>query len=807
MSAEREPLLQDEHDGSSGGNDHHESLRPSSRRTNRIQNGKFTLLEMVLFTLAITFFISLCVVAGLYTRRVYEEKPENPPPTVPAPPGSNNTAPICITPDCVLTAAQILKDVDLTADPCNDFYQYTCSNWEKNHEIPEGKSSINSFASLINQNKDALRIIFSGTFDDFYDRTHSSASQLPDPEKVIDKQNFEKVKSLYDSCMNEALIDDRGAEPIYPLLKEIRDMFPASSKGSSESRRLTQTLSFLAKRDIGALFEIIVDADPKDPSVNSLQLYQSGLTLPNKVYYTQDETVKTLYETIADTLTIIYESKSGIAAELFAGYDANATARLIVDFEKKLASISQLPEEFQDPEATYNPMSLSELAKIAPNVDWGLYVSHLLPPNAPHPGKLVVTSPAFIGNVSTQLLQEETTRTLQAYFTWKVIFAYADALGEEIRAPIHRLTSKLIGTNPKSIKPRWDTCLDEVNGAVGFLAGRYYVIDKFGGEAKERADDFINSIKEVFLKRLPELEWLDSATREKAVEKVEKLIRKVGYPDSSPNIMSPVSLSNFYGELNVASDDYFGNYVNARKFVVLDGWRQVGKTPDRSKWLMNPQEVNAYYNPSFNEIVFPAGILQNPFFGSNYPDYLNYGGIGVVVGHELTHGFDSMGRHFDAEGRLVQWWTNETAAQFDAKADCFVKQYSNFTMIDDKGEAIHVNGKFTLGENLADNGGLGESYIAWKQRYDSDKESKRYNNVRLPGLDALSPEQLFFVNFGRIWCNKVTPAQAKKGVLTDEHSPAKWRVNGAVQNSKYFAEVFQCPSGSPMNPVAKCELW
>jgi endothelin-converting enzyme len=475
------------------------------------------------------------------------------------------------------------------------------SNWEKSHEIPDGKSSINSFASLVNQNKEVLRTILSGTFDDFYDRTRPSSGHLPDPEKLIDKQNFEKVKDLYDSCMNEAKIDARGSEPIYPVLKELHNLFPTSSNDFM-TRRLTQTLSFLAKRDIGALFEIMVEADPKDPSVNALQLYQSGLTLPNKVYYTQEETVQVLYETIAETLSVIYNDKSDLASGMFKGNNVNATARLIVEFEKKLAEISQLPEFFQDPEATYNPMTLSELAKIAPNVDWGLYVTHLLPPTAPHPGKLVVTSPAFIGNVSTELLEKESTRTLQAYFTWKIIFSYADALGEDVRTPIRRLTSKLIGTNPKSIKPRWDTCLDEVNGDLGFLAGRYYVLDKFGGNAKERADEFVNSIKDVFLERLPKLEWIDQETREKAEEKVDKLIRKVGYPDTSPNVMSPVSLSNFYADLSMDADDYFINYVNARKFGVLDQWRRVGKTPDRSKWLMNPQEVNAYYNPSFNEV-------------------------------------------------------------------------------------------------------------------------------------------------------------------------------------------------------------
>lgn len=501
------------------------------------------------------------------------------------------------------------------------------NNWEKNHEIPDGKSSVNSFGLLSNQNKDTLRGILSGTFEDFYDRTHSSSSHLPDPEKVIDKQNFEKTKDLYDSCMNEDLIDARGSEPVYLLLKEIRDMFPIKD---ADSRKLTQTLSFLAKRDIGAMFQIIVDADPKDPTVNALQLYQSGLTLPSKVYYTQQETLDAFYQAVYDTLNLVFKNGDN---DLKNG--AESMARSIVDFEIKLANISHLPEYYQDPEVTYNPLSLSELAKIAPNVDWGLYVNHLSPPNAPHPGKIVVTSPTFITQVSSQLLNEN-ARTLQAYFIWQVIFSYANALGEEIRAPIHQLNSKLIGTNPKSMKPRWDICLDEVNESIGFLAGRYYVIDKFGGDAKKQADEFVNSIKQVFVNRLPELEWLDKPTREKAIEKVDKLIRKVGYPDTSPDVMSPVSLSGYYGELNLDKKDYFGNFVNARKFGVLEQWRQVGKTPDRSKWLMNPQEVNAYFNPSFNEIVFPAGILQNPFFGSNYPDYLNYGGIGVVVGHELT---------------------------------------------------------------------------------------------------------------------------------------------------------------------------
>lgn len=538
-----------------------------------------------------------------------------------------------------MTAAQILQDIDMTLDPCEDFYQYTCklinvyikikdshdmlgNNWEKHHEIPDGKSSINSFVILRDQNKDSVRTILSGTFEDFYERTHASVSQLPDPEKVIDKQNFEKVKDLFDSCMNQNRIDERSTEPILPLFKQL------------PKNDITKSLVFLAKRDIGTLFEIVVDADPKDPTVNSLQLYQSGLSLPSKIYYTQQETTDSLFEAIRDTLDLIFSKTDG-----WNKYSANTTARLIVDFEKKLAEISHLPEYYQDPEVTYNPMSLSEVSKLAPTIDWGMYVNHLSPANAPHPGRIVVTSPEYLGRVSSELLEKENERTLEAYFNWRMIMAYAGALSEDLRKPIHRLNAKLTGTDPKRMRPRWDTCLDEVNGSLGFLAGRYYVIEKFGGDAKKRADEFVNSIKRVFLDRLPDLEWLDEVTREKAVKKVDELIRKVGYPDTTPNLMSPVSLSAYYGELNMSPDDYFENYANARQFGVLQDWRQLGKAPDRSKWLMNPQEVNAYYNPSFNEIVFPAGILQNPFFGNNYPDYLNYGGIGVVVGHELTVSF------------------------------------------------------------------------------------------------------------------------------------------------------------------------
>ncbi|KAI9499158.1 hypothetical protein BDB00DRAFT_753557 [Zychaea mexicana] len=458
-----------------------------------------------------------------------------------------------------------------------------------------------------------------------------------------------------------------------------------------------------------------------------------------------------------------------------------------------------------DPSKIYNPKTLSQLTKLSPKVDWDLLVTRLLPSTAPHQDVIIVSSPSYLEKLSAEVLAQSTQRTIQAYLLWRVINEYAPALSEEIRKPLQRLTAKLRGTNAKVTKPRWETCLDQVDLSLGFIAGRYFVMEKFRPETKARADEFVKAIKESFLNRLPELEWLDEATRKHAIEKVDALVRKVGYPTKSPNVMSPVALSDYYSELVIDGDDFFGNYLRGRQWLVMKDWRQAGKPTDKSTWEMTPATVNAYYNPPYNEIVFPAGILQSPFFSGEYPDYLNYGGIGAVVGHELSHSFDNNGRHFDAKGRLSEWWTKETLEAFEKKTSCFVDQYGNFTMEDESGDPIHVNGQLTLGENVADNGGIRQSYVAWKRHYDKNKDGKE--NMLLPGLENITPEQLFFINYGRIWCGKSTKAQAKQSILVDEHSPPKWRVIGALQNSKYFAEVFKCPAGSPMNPVDKCDLW
>lgn len=452
---------------------------------------------------------------------------------------------------------------------------------------------------LQQENKEILRNIFSHDFESFYQRTHSSSGQLPDPEKLLEKQNFEKVKSMYSACMDETAIDDLGPEPIFPLLQEIQSLYPAS--GADDTRKVTQALIYLARNAIGALFEIFPDADQKDPEQNVLQLYQSGLTLPSKEYYKKDDTIQAFLTGVKETFSAVFNHPKSTDKN-WDQYRIDQTARMVIDFETKLAEISQLPEELQDPEATYNLMTINELTAIAPSVSWELYISQLLPRDSPRPENIVVSSPDFIGNVSKSLLEKVNVRTVQAYFLWRAIYTYADALGEDVRKPLRKLNSKLIGTDPKAIKPRWDTCLDEIDGVAGFLSGRYYVLEKFGGDAKSKADEFVNSIKQVFLERLPYLDWLDEETRTRAVEKVNKLIRKVGYPDQTPDVMSPVSLSEYYMDLKIKSGDYFSNYMESRLWAIREQWREIDRVPDRRKWFMNPQEVNAYYNPSFNEV-------------------------------------------------------------------------------------------------------------------------------------------------------------------------------------------------------------
>ncbi|KAL1922088.1 uncharacterized protein VTP21DRAFT_10730 [Calcarisporiella thermophila] len=723
-------------------------------------------------------------------------------------PAQSSSAQWCVEPECLLAAAGIMQDMDKTVNPCDDFYAYSCGGWIKSHTIPQDKSSIGVFDTLSDQNKEVLRDILEGQFK-------------PENNDQTDLANFNKIKAVYDACMNETQIESLKAAPILPVIKTVLDNIPLAiplpqcysgqppDGKPVDYKTLSKTLGLMANIGLDSLVGPGVDVDAHDPNINVLYISSAGISLPSKEYYKETDLLAVYRTTISDTFRL---TLGELSEQLWPGTPVPADmwdrmAEQVVQFEVTLANVSLTPGQLHDPVFTYNPMTFSELAQSAPNIDWTLMVQTWLEDFASVPEKAVIDSPAYMRALSNDILPTTPQPTVIAYLLWRSINSYIGFLHTTYQKPARRLNQKLSGVNADVLPPRWRVCQGVVNGAIGQGAGRYFVMRKFAGESKETAESMINALKDIFKQRLPQLDWLDEPTRIRAIEKVDKLAVKVGYSSQTLNLMDPKSIEKYYANFTSNSLDYLGNAIRSSRFGNNKAKFRLGKPVDKTLWHMTPQTVNAYYSPSSNEIVFPAGILQQPFFNGKLPEYLNFGGVGVVIGHELTHAFDNHGRLFDPTGKLTDWWTNSTASSFEQKSKCFISQYDNFTIKGPDNSDVHVNGNLTLGENLADNGGIRESYLTWKARFDSDPQQQAHNNRLLPGLDAFTREQLYFISFARVWCSSYKPEKLVQLVRTDPHSPTQHRVNGAVMNSPLFAETFKCPPGSPMNPGARCEIW
>ncbi|CAG8439767.1 12094_t:CDS:10 [Ambispora leptoticha] len=732
---------------------------------------KFSHLEVILALTCVLFLILTSVFAGLYARgksNKHQVEPTPPPLPPKCPPVEKEEEP-CLEPHCVIAAAEIISDMDTKIDPCQDFFQYSCGGWLDKNVIADDKGQYGIFNSLYEDNQKILKSLLESEHSPTND--NGKEPTFPNPSEMQDKLNFYKLQSLYKSCMNLTQIAKVGVKPLEPILAEIIKLFPVEPD---------QSLIYLLER--------------------KLRKYQAELmekALGAEIY---DDETNTVFE------SNILGSMLDAGMERYRQNEWEHLADKIVDFEKKLAKFSLSAEEFSDPEAIYNPHSIPSLDQLCKMIFWPQLIEALLPPAADFPSKVILTSNEYFEKLS-QLIEETPPSTLQVYFLWQTIFEYADHLDEEFQATLRRLSATLKGVDG-TVKPkRWETCLKVVDDVMGYMAGRFFVLKTFKGDSKNLSHQIIESIKKAFIERMPHLDWLDETTREKAIYKVNQIAVKVGYPDSTPDTMDPKSLAEYYELLKIGETMYFENIVSGNKWKTDRDWRKVGKPVEKGNWYMTPQTVNAYYNPTANEIVFPAGILQPPFFFATNPEYVNYGAIGVVIGHELTHAFDSSGRQYDEKGRLTQWWSNATIEAFNNQTQCFVKQYSNYTINDPKGLPVNLNGKLTLGENLADNGGLRAAYYAWLANYKADPDQKIHKNYLLPGLKNFTREQLFYVSFARVWCSKTRPENAVERIRTDPHSPPKWRVNGVLKNSGHFSETFKCKKGSFMNPDDKCKLW
>ncbi|WP_133273716.1 M13 family metallopeptidase [Hymenobacter radiodurans] len=650
------------------------------------------------------------------------------------------------------TAAPVVKgvgldpaNIDTSVDPCDDFFQYASGTWLKNNPIPAAESRWSSWNGLINQNEAVMRQILQEA------AANTSATK---------GSNAQKVGDFYASAMDSAAIDAAGLKPIQPELNRIAAIKDLKGLQASLARQ-----QMLRTRSV---FGAGVAQDRKISTQYAVYLSQGGLTLPDRDYYLKEDgrskTIRTAYMTYLTNMFKLLGDNEATAAK-----NANTVMRL----ETRLAKASKDRVAMRDPYANYNKMTVAEANKQFPNMNVPGMLQQLGVGSAK---EVIVGQPEFLKEASTAL-KTEPLADWKTYLRWHVVSSVADALPKSFNDESFRFTQVLTGA--KEQQPRWKRMLRATDGALGEAFGQLYVDKAFTPETKEKAMEMVNNIREAMSEHISQLEWMSAATKAEAQKKLDAFVVKIGYPDKWKD----------YSALDISRDSYVQNVLNARMWDYKYNVNKFGKPIDRGEWGMTPPTVNAYYNSSLNEIVFPAGIMQPPFFDPKADDAVNYGGMGAVIGHEITHGFDDRGRQSDAEGNLRDWWTKEDAEKFTQRADMVGAQYSAFSPLD----SVFVNGKLTMGENLADFGGLNVAFTALQKQL-----KKKYPNGDVPKYDGFTPEQRFFLSWAQIWRTNARPEYLRQQVLTDSHSPAQYRTNGPLMNMPQFYEAFGCKENAKM---------